>query len=199
MQVLPLFYLGPIDYFQTLARAEAGVLLERHEHYQKQTYRNRARIYSPNGPLDLIIPVQHGRGGHTPIKDMRISYESRWQRIHWMGLESAYRRSAYFEFYEHYFAPFYEQKIEFLWDYNEALLDITLKCLKLELLRKPTSSYEKAVAEDYRTSFSPLKASEISQKSYFQVFQEKQGFLSNLSIIDLLVNKGPQAKDYLLP
>src|SRR5690606_3335495 len=104
--IMPAFYLPPVSYFRTIHRSSLPIQLERHEHYPKQTYRTRACIYSANGKLDLIVPVQRGRGEHTKMSDVRISYEADWQRLHWMSLQTAYRSSAYFEYYEDDFAPF---------------------------------------------------------------------------------------------
>src|SRR5690606_2639334 len=116
--ILPACYLPPVSYFRTIQIHPTNFLVEKCEHYPKQTYRNRASIYSANGKLDLIIPIQKGKHGHTKMQDVKISYEWDWQRLHWMSLQTAYRRSAYFEYYEDDFAPFYHQRKEWLLDYN---------------------------------------------------------------------------------
>src|SRR5690606_15404684 len=82
--ILPACYLPPIAYFSVILNSNQPILLEKYEHYPKQTYRNRTAIYSANGKLDLIIPVQRGSNGHTQLKDVKISYEADWQRLHWM-------------------------------------------------------------------------------------------------------------------
>jgi hypothetical protein len=197
--VLPMFYLPPFEYFTKLKSYAPDVLIEREEHFPKQTYRNRADICSPDGKLSLVVPVIKGAKNHTRIKDVRISYDFNWQRLHWMSLQACYRRSAYFEFYEDNLAPFYERKFEFLFDYNQQLLAFLLKAVKLPLTLNFTGSFEPEYNDraDFRKSFSAKKEPEIDQKPYFQVFEERQGFLKNLSIVDLLFNQGPQSVNYL--
>lgn len=199
--LFPLFYAAPLSYYSRLAKADSPILLERMENYPKQTYRNRACIHSPNGALDLIIPVQKGKGEHTPYRELRISYENRWQRIHWLSLQAAYRRSPYFEFYEDDLSRFYEEEYPLLFDYNEALMRQLCRLLKLDLELVFTDTYHKTseIAQDFRAAF-PAKQGDrhISQASYYQVFADKNGFIPQLSIFDLLFNLGPGAKKYLL-
>lgn len=197
--IFPLFYLPPVGYFSHLKDFESDFLIEREEHFVKQTYRNRAVIYSPNGPLDLIIPVVKGAKMHTKVKDVRISNDFDWQRLHWKSLESCYRNSAYFEYYEDEFYRFYQEKFEFLFDYNVELMYWLLKQLKKNIVLQFTADYteEYDVASDFRKSIhfkNPLNVSEY--KPYFQVFDDRNGFIPNLSITDLLFNQGPQAKLY---
>ncbi|QHS57235.1 WbqC family protein [Mucilaginibacter sp. 14171R-50] len=197
--VLPMFYLPPVDYFTKLTAFTPDVVFEREEHFPKQTYRNRAIIYSPDGRQALTVPVVKGSKNHTKIKDVKISYDFRWQRAHWMSLQACYRRSAYFEYYEDDFAPFYEKQTTFLIDYNRELLELLLRLLKIKLEIKFTESYEPAYPNltDLRAILNGKNELDIEQKAYFQVFEERHGFLKNLSIIDLLFNQGPQALNYL--
>jgi len=197
--VLPMCYLPPVEYFVELNKHKPNIMIEREEHFPKQTYRNRANIYSPDGVLALTVPVAKGSKNHTVIKDVRISYDFNWQRLHWMGLQACYRRSAYFEFYEDDFAPFYESKETFLFDYNEQFLQLLLKLLKIKTDITYTDTYEAAypTLTDLRDVISPKKEPVFAQKSYFQVFEENHGFIKNLSIVDLLFNQGPQAMNYL--
>jgi len=197
--VLPLFYLPPIEYFVQLNKFKPDFVIEREEHFPKQTYRNRANIYSPDGLLTLVVPVVKGSKLHTPVKDVKISYDFKWQRLHWLSLQACYRRSAYFEYYEDDLLPFYEEKETFLFDYNEKLLALLLKFLKINTLINYTESYEAEypALTDLRSSIHPKKEPNSNQKSYFQVFEERNGFLKNLSIVDLLFNQGPQSINYL--
>ncbi|MEO6150322.1 MAG: WbqC family protein [Mucilaginibacter sp.] len=197
--VFPLFYLPPVEYFTQFNTYRPDVWIEREEHFPKQTYRNRAGIYSPDGILTFTVPVIKGSKNHTKVKDIRISYDFKWQRLHWMGLETCYRRSAYFEYYEDDFAPFYQNKFEYLFDYNEQLLNMLLRMLKIKAELKFTESYEPAYpnAADFRTAIHPKTQNDNTYKPYFQVFDERNGFLPNLSIVDLLFNQGPQATSYL--
>ncbi|RCH55887.1 hypothetical protein DJ568_03805 [Mucilaginibacter hurinus] len=197
--VFPLFYLPPIAYFTEFNIYRPNIWIEREEHFPKQTYRNRANIYSPDGVLSLVVPVIKGSKNHTKIKDVKISYDFRWQRMHWMSLQACYRRSAYFEYYEDEFAPFYENKFDYLFDYNQQMLDLLLRLLKIKTELQFTETYEPLYphAADFRSSIHPKKESDLAQKPYFQVFEERGGFLKNLSIADLLFNQGPQAINYL--
>src|ERR1700710_2163225 len=113
--VFPMFYLPPIEYFVKLNTYKPEILIEREEHFPKQTYRNRANIYSPDGVLALIVPVVRGAKNHTKVKDVKISYD---------------------------FEKFYEKKSSFLFDYNEQLLQFILKSIKLKVELKYTESYE---------------------------------------------------------
>ncbi|SDS76665.1 WbqC-like protein family protein [Mucilaginibacter mallensis] len=197
--VLPMCYLPPVEYFVELNKHKPNIMIEREEHFPKQTYRNRTNIYSPDGVLVLTVPVAKGSRNHTVIKDVKISYDFKWQRLHWMGLQACYRRSAYFEFYEDAFAPFYESKETFLFDYNEQFLQLLLKLLKIKTDITYTETYEAAypTLADLRDVISPKKEPVFAQKPYFQVFEENHGFIKNLSIVDLLFNQGPQAMNYL--
>src|SRR5690606_5378714 len=138
--LLPACYLPPISYFATVLRwEETGVRIEQHEHFPKQTYRNRASVYGANGRLDLIIPVKKGVGGgqgtqgvHTKMKEVQISYDADWQRLHWLSLQTAYRSSAYFEFYEDAFEAFYRQRFQFLMAFNLELTRLLLDLLKID-------------------------------------------------------------------
>ncbi|RQP15401.1 WbqC family protein [Parapedobacter defluvii] len=198
--ILPAFYLPPVSYFRAIQSASLPILIEQYEHYPKQTYRTRAAIYSANGKLDLIVPVQRGHKGHTKMKDVKISYEWNWQRLHWMSLQTAYRSSAYFEYYEDEFLPFYQQKFEWLLDYNVTQLELLLRLLKIERSVERTESYRQDYAPnvDFRTSIHPKRSNHTdAARPYYQVFENKHGFLADLSIVDLLFNHGPQSKGYL--
>ncbi len=198
--ILPLFYLPPVGYFSLLQKLGEDFLIEKHEHLAKQTYRNRASIYSPNGKLDITVPVVKGAKTHTKMKDVRISYDFNWQRLHWLSLESCYRSSAYFEFYEDELSHFYTKKFEFLFDYNFELLEWLNKKLKLNKNFEVTGEYFDDIKPelDFRSIMNPKKQEDIvNNKSYYQVFEDKHQFLPNLSIVDLLFNQGPQARLYL--
>lgn len=197
--LLPLFYLGPVEYFSKIRESSSSVLIEKFEHFPKQTYRNRTSIHSPNGKLNLTIPVQKGAHVHTKMKDVRISYDADWQRLHWRSLQTSYRSSSYFEYYEDDLAPFYHTKTEFLFDFNFSLFELCLKLLKLETPLSFTQEYVKIPEEmeDLRDMISPKKEGEFIAKPYFQVFENQHDFIPNLSIVDLLFSQGPQSKLYL--
>jgi len=198
--IFPLFYLPPVSYFSALNALDYEFTIEKEEHFPKQTYRNRTRVYSPNGPLDLFLPVIKGSKYHTKVKDVKISYDFKWQRLHWLSLESCYRNSPYFEYYEDELAPFYNRKFDFLFDYNLEMLQWLFKQLKKAPELHFTTEYIKEIPVelDYRSKLH-FKNPELilPVKPYHQVFEDRAGFLPNMSIADLLFNQGPQAKNYL--
>ncbi len=197
--VLPLLNMPNIEFFHFIKSNPEMALLEKFENFPKQTLRNRAQIYSPNGLLDLSIPVNKGSRLHTLYKDITISYDFNWQRIHWQTLETCYRSSAYFEFYEDDFAPFYEKKTKFLFDFNTEILQLLIKKLKLNTAIQFTEEYTASseFQQDFRSHFSPKNTAKFAAKKYYQVFEDRHGFIPNLSVIDLLFNHGPQANTYL--
>ena len=195
--IFPSFFLPPIAYFHYLKIADQPVQIETHEHYVKQTYRNRAVIGSSNGPLKLIIPVQHSGKTKTPMKDLKISYAEDWQRTHWNSIVSVYKRSPYFEFYEDELHAVFHQKEDFLIDYNTHLLDLLIGFLKINISFDFSEKYQEHkinIGKDInpKTEFSKK---EVLQP-YYHIFEDKNGFIPNLSIIDLLFHQGPYSVDY---
>ncbi len=197
--IFPLFYLPPVSYFSAIKEHDFQFSIEKHEHLPKQTYRNRATIASPDGTLDLTLPVVKGSKTHTPIKDVRLSYDAKWQRLHWLSIQTCYRSSAYFEFYEDGLVPFYEKRYTFLFDFNMDVLNWLFKQMKFNPIFSLTTEYENGIAEelDFRNKFNKNTIHEANMKEYFQVFSDRNAFIPNLSSIDLLFNQGPQTKLYL--
>lgn len=189
-------YLPPIDFFISIGGSIFS-LLDDTEYYQKQTYRNRACIYAPNGVQSMIIPVQ--RPYNIPIRDVKIEYQTPWQRNHWRSITAAYNNSPFFEYYQDLFYPFYSQKTTFLFDYNWNLIHLILKLLNeskpIHFLSQNSESIKEL--KTLTTLITPKKPSLNHYKTYYQVFNDKYGFIPNLSIIDLLFNLGPKAQDYL--
>jgi hypothetical protein len=164
-------------------------------HYQKQTYRNRAEIYGPNGKLKLIIPVTKNRGSnHQKDIETMVDNNLLWQKNHWRSLQMSYRASPYFEFYEEDFYPFYNNKISSLMELNIGLIKVILKLLKFEI---PIEEKNHNKVNEKRDLIVSKKIVNASILKYNQVFIDKHGFLSNLSIVDLLFNLGPESLDYL--
>jgi len=199
LATFPLFYLPPISYFSALNTLDFKFEIEKQEHFPKQTFRNRTVVGSPNGALNLFIPVIKGSKFHTAYKDVKISYDFKWQRLHWLSLEACYRNSAYFEFYEDEFARFYNKQSTFLFDLNLELLEWVFKQLKKTPAISFTTEYEKEkpAGLDFRDHADLKKNSSFQNKPYFQVFEDRNGFLPNMSIVDLLFSQGPQSKLYL--
>jgi len=196
-------YLPSLWYFYYLVNSEK-IIVDRHEHYVKQSYRNRTQILSANGKLDLIIPVIYKN--NQPVDEVRISYSEKWQRNHWRAIYSAYRSSPYFSFFEDELKVFYEEEFELLVDYNSQLLKTILKIMRMKKEITFTSSFEKNPESviDLREKIHPklsfdkdAEAAKILSQPYYQTFGAKFGFTPNLSILDLLFNKGKEASDYL--
>lgn len=174
-----------------------GCVVEQYEHYVKQTYRNRCVIDSPNGALSLTIPVEKTDGGKCLMKDVRISDHGNWRHLHWQALVASYYNSPFFEYYQDDFRPFYERKWKFLVDFNEDLLHKCCELIDMQPVVCRSAAYEKVEGVDYRSVISPKSADGMDEffvpKQYYQVFQQKQGFKPNLSIVDLIFNMGPES------
>ena len=169
------------------------------EHFQKQTTRNRCSIYSPNGLQQLVIPLD-GRKDKSLTKEIRISNGNHWQKLHWRSFESAYRSSPYFEFYEDDLKRFYTDEYDLLFEFNTALQNKILDLLKIKKEFSYTTEYKKVPTgiADHRDHLSKKNLAELKNfPRYIQVFEDKFGFLPNLSIADLLFDLGPQATEYL--
>ena len=190
-------YLAPVEYYTKLL-AYDRVCIEQHDHYIKQTYRNRCTIAAPDGELALSIPTVKPASLKCPI---RISDHGNWRHLHWNAIESAYNHTPFFEYYKDDFRPFYEKKYEFLADFNEELCHLVCSLIDIQPVMERTSEYKTGFAPgeaDFRERIHPkkdfsLEDPDFSPQPYYQVFQERLGFLPNLSIIDLLFNMGPES------
>ena len=188
-------YFGPIQWYQKLYRAE-HVEIEQWESFQKQTYRNRCLIATANGVQALTVPVEHG---DSPlIKDIRLSDHGNWRHLHWNALQSAYGESPFFEYYQDDIRSFFERHWTFLLDFNEEIRQKMCELIDIQ----PNVSYtegfipEESPLTSYRTAISPKHPQDdpdFLPKRYYQVYEQKHGFLPNLSILDLLFNMGPES------
>ena len=193
-------YLAPVEYYTKLF-AYPSVRVERYDHYMKQTYRNRCTIAAPDGELALSIPTVKPGTLKCPMRDIRISDHGNWRHLHWNAIESAYNHTPFFEYYKDDFRPFYEKKYEFLADFNEELCRLICSLIDIQPDMERTSEYRTEFTldeTDFRESIHPkkdftLEDTAFSPQPYYQVFQERLGFLPNLSIIDLLFNMGPES------
>jgi hypothetical protein len=193
--IFPAFYFGPLSYFAELIQADK-IQIEAFENFPKQTYRNRCYILGANGKLRLAIPTKHN--GARIMKDLQVSDEFNWQKEHYKSLESAYKSSPYFEYYEDDLIPIFESKEKFLLDFNLKTLEFIQSKLKLDFTMELTESYADHPSEqDFRNQFSAKKPSEYEMEPYMQVFDEKFDFEPDLSILDLLCNEGPKSATYL--
>lgn len=194
--VLTSTYLGNIQFYSKLVHF-SEIWIEQHCHYTKQTYRNRCKIATANGVMALSIPTIKPATEKCKTKDIRIDNSQHWQQIHWRALEAGYNSSPFFEYYKDDFAPFYTNKFEFLVDYTFQLQSLVIALLELDCkvqLTEAYTTYDDAL--DYRDALSAKKEIEDNDfviNPYYQVFENKFGFIPNLSILDLLFNMGNES------
>jgi len=191
-------YFPSVSHFAAMVQADS-ITFEMEDNFQKQTNRNRMYIYSPNGLQLLNIPVKHSLvGSHQKTKDVRIEDAFDWQKQHFKSLEAAYRTSPFFEYFEDDLAPIFQKKHKFLMDLNLEAMEIISSCLGYNFQYKKTEEYFHEAADF--SDFRPLangKKDTYQFDPYTQVFEEKHGYLNNLSILDLLFNEGRYAMEYL--
>ena len=191
--LLPTAYFGPISYYAILLQ-HSNCSIELHEHFVKQSIRNRCDIYGANGKLQLTIPKQRKGSDKTIIKEIQISYKQDWQKQHWTAIQSAYNSSPFFEYYQDELQPFFEKEETLLVDFNQKLQKVILGLLQEEGNTNFTKEFQ------YEGDFSDFRNHNWNlekQERYDQVFMEKHGFIANLSVLDLLFNLGPESGDYL--
>ena len=202
--LLSSLYLAPVQYYSKLFRADKGII-EIHDNYQKQSYRNRCIIAAANGAMPLSVPIEKSETLKCKMKDIRIADHGNWQHLHWNAIISAYNSSPYFDYYRDDFSLFYEKKIDFLFDLNEQLRSLICQLLQIDIPVAYSTEFEEETAEgvvDLRETIHPKRNwqetdSDFKAKPYYQVFAEKNGFIANASIIDLLFNKGNESRLFL--
>ncbi len=190
-------------YFPNLAHLVAmvnadTVYFEICDNYQKQSFRNRTEIYGANGKLALTVPVSYTQKNRQLYKDVKIANEDKWQLLHLKSLQSAYRMSPFFEFYIDDLMPLFEKEFKYILDFNLKCFEVLLDCLQLKIPAAKTQSFE--LQHQNKKDFRPLVHRNQNVEpfdAYTQVFSEKHGFISNLSILDVLFNEGPNTELYL--
>ena len=224
-KLLPTAYFPPISYFAAIAEDMEGLVrtkgedrrsipssplspstiyIEACENYQKQSYRNRCHFYAADGKQSLSFPIAHSEGTHKHlISEVLIDYSKPWALQHKRAIISAYRTSAYFEYYQDELFAILDSKPERLLDLNTRLLEFFLDKIGIKAEIRMTENYSQNTdCEDLREVIHPKRPDNILEKlelnkPYFQVFAEKHGFIPNLSIMDLLFNEGPDSIIYL--
>ncbi len=220
-KLLSTAYFPPVSYFAAMAQDMSGlgsrrgdggslelspsvVYIEACENYQKQSYRNRCRFYGADGVQTLSFPIKHEGGTHKlPIDQIRVDYKTPWVQQHEKAIVSAYRTSAYFEYYQDELFDILESRPERLFDLNMSLLRFFIEKTGLQVDLRMTEEYAvNPEMDDLRDVIHPKKQNSILsdlglEKPYFQVFAPKHGFQNDLSVMDLLFNEGPDSILYL--
>ena len=194
--VFPMLYAAPISYYGLWLSQKGNV--DKFENFQKQTFRNRCRVFGANGVISLSIPVTLTQP-KTVITEVQISNQESWQRNHWRTLVSAYKSSPFFEFYAHLIEPLYLKKYDSLWEFNLNFHYAVLSCLQLDTHTHFTTEFNDRIDKDPRKVFSSKK-SHLKANSfpvYQQVFSYDQPFETDLSILDAIFNLGPETENYL--
>ena len=190
-------YFGPVQWYQKLNRYDK-ILIERHDSFIKQTYRNRCVIATPNGPLALTVPTKP----QTQTGETEISDHGNWRHVHWNALKSAYGESPFFEYYADDIKPFFEKRWDSLHDFNLGICRAVCQLIDIEPDISLTDHYitpEEAKErgfDDYRDAIRPkhpMPDPSFEPKEYYQVYKQRHGFLPNMSILDLLFNMGNES------
>lgn len=190
-------YFSPIIQYVAIAKS-TEIIFETEDNFQKQTFRNRCYIYTAQGKKLLNVPVQHSKEIKQKTKEVKIDYKDDWHKQHLKTLQTAYSSSPFYEFYIEDLLPVFEKKIHFLLDLNFLAHEIIMDALPLEIPTKKTMDYDKEPKIlDLRNLSEDKPKITFNLERYIQVFSENHGFISNLSILDLLFMEGPNALNYL--
>ena len=189
-------YFGPISYWKQIINS--NILWDVHQNYVKQSYRNRTFIHSANGLHKLTIPVKHSKI-KFPMLNAEIDNKIAWQKNHWRSIQTAYSSSPFFEFYKDSLVQVYNKKYTYLVKFNFDMIKLVFEWLDIEIKLKLSKEYIVFYDDslDLRKKIENQKHSISKNKIYNQVFFEKNGFLNDLSIIDLIFNEGPNSLSYL--
>ena len=204
-------YFGPVQWYQKLYRYDT-ILIEQHEAFSKQTYRNRCLIATTQGIQALTIPIEHSDHSTSSVFDVqsiRISDHGNWRHLHWQAIQSAYGESPFFEYYEDDLRPFFTNRDwERLIDFNDAICQTMCQLLDIHPHIERTTQFtpnallvnSPTPLIDFREVIHPKHPqpdADFTAKPYYQVYRQRHGFLPNLSILDLLFNMGPESIYYL--
>jgi len=190
-------YFSPITQYSEITKSKE-VIFEMEDNFQKQSYRNRCYIYNSNGKQLLNIPLKHiERTQRKKTKDALVENDFPWQSQHLKSLQVAYRTSPFYEFYEDDLLPILTKKYKYLQDVNIDTFLFVTSALQIASDFSKTSAYNLGIEKDNRNLADVKHQPQNPEKKYIQMFDEKHGFISNLSILDLLFMEGPNAISYL--
>lgn len=202
--LLELHYLGSIPYFSKLLHTPQ-IIIEQQEHYRKGSFRNRCYIATAQGPQLLSIPLLSGKHQQAPIQSVQIDHKARWQQQHWRSIKTAYGNSPFYEYYLPYLEPLYQQPYDYLFDFCWDVQQVLLQLLQVSPNLTRSDHYATTTGDDcldFRHQLLPRNYATYSDATYQivpypQVFEDRQGFLPNLSVLDLLFCTGPESIGYL--
>ncbi len=196
--VLTIAYFPPIEYFAILARY-SSVYVEACENYQKQSYRNRCHICAENGLQALNFPVVHRDGTFKlPIREIEVDYSTPWVAKTERCIETAYRSSAFFDYYRDELFAILDAQPPTLWELDLRIIRFFLRKIGLRTELVPTEAFAAEHVDIHPKRANGVLAELGVERPYYQVFAERNGFIPNLSVMDLLFNEGPASIDYLL-
>lgn len=197
--ILSSLYLAPLGYYASIFNSKK-CYIEINDNYQKQSYRNRCEIAGANGMLSLSIPIEKPKNEKCKMKDVRISDHGNWRHLHWNAIISAYNSTPFFQYYEDDFRTIYEKQHSFLHEFNEDFRTLIFRLLNIDKPVEYTTVFENSYGKgfsDLREAFHPKrKSSDQVIPPYYQVFEEKNGFIPNMSILDILFNLGNETRLY---
>ena len=200
--IVDLQYFAPVTVYKKLT-GFSNIVFEQYEHFDKMSFRNRTVVAGANGPVNLSVPLESGRNQRSLVKDVRISAKENWQSRHWKTIQSCYNRSPFFEFYSPDLEELYRKRFQYLWDWNLACFEWTIRKLRVSIEVNFSTEYQPLYDmnsyADWRGKILPKNKPNPGQYPvYRQVFEERLGFLPNLSILDLMFCQGTRAMEILL-
>ena len=196
--VLTIAYFPPIEYFAILARY-SSLYIEACENYQKQSYRNRCHIYAENGLQALNFPVVHRDGSFClPIREIEVDYSTPWVAKTERCIETAYRSSPFFDYYRDALFAILDDEPRTLWELDMRIIRFFLQKIGLATELVPTTAFAPDHMDIHPKRPNGILREMGLERPYYQVFEGRNGFIPNLSIMDLLFNEGPSSIDYLL-
>ena len=194
LKVLEPTYFPPISHWKHISSNNLQWSIN--SRYNKQTLTNRTYIDSSNGELMLTVPIKHS-GKNVPRKfsEIKIDNSSNWKKTHYKSIKICYQSSPFFEFYEDDISFFYESDYEYLHQLNFASINLVCKWINLEMPKENFNIEEKEFINLIYLS-NTKRTRELLEKKYTQTFQVSNGFINDLSILDLIFNCGPDSKNY---
>lgn len=193
-QSLGLAYFPPIDWFAKAVRIGYAFVNPLSLH-SKNSHWNRLIMAGAEGPVRLSIPLQQGRGNRNPFKEIEIANQYRWQDQHWKSINTCYNKSPWFEFYKDSLDELYSTQHENLLEWNKNCLDWVMKRLGMDF--KLLEDNEIGASLHQEVEFLEFQKSLVNHIRYRQVFEERTGFIENLSILDLLFCEGKRSLQIL--